>query len=230
MKHTSATIFCRERPRRWRLKEDRGSLFFTPTSTVPWWSLLWVFYRICFLFRDFVFSVWSQTLVFFSLFVARMFSLHGFYSFIQTLQMNYQDKEWIAKRQLTSKPDELSVITFESSHGYDKSSMVGFIVSDSWKWRCKLVTNKTTTAIQCCDDICFFCTGSWDALQQCKRLPGDVSVLSVLDGEQNRKTTGIQGEESFLRREYRTMWMRLFFSLQTEIHFLYHLLFQAGTR
>ena len=42
-------------------------------------------------------------------------------------QMNYHNKEWVAKRQLTSKPDELSIVTFETTNGDGKTSMVIFM-------------------------------------------------------------------------------------------------------
>ena len=42
--------------------------------------------------------------------------------------MNYHNKEWVAKRQLTSKPDELSIVTFETTNGDGKTSMVIFLL------------------------------------------------------------------------------------------------------
>ena len=42
-------------------------------------------------------------------------------------QMNYHNKEWVAKRQLSSKPDELSIVTFETTNGDGKTSMVIFV-------------------------------------------------------------------------------------------------------
>ena len=44
--------------------------------------------------------------------------------------MNYQNKEWVAKRQLSSKPDELSIVTFESTDGEGgKTSMVNMNIA-----------------------------------------------------------------------------------------------------
>ena len=42
--------------------------------------------------------------------------------------MNYQNKEWVAKRPLSSKPDELSIVTFETTNGEGKTSMVNYML------------------------------------------------------------------------------------------------------
>ena len=47
-----------------------------------------------------------------------------------------------------------------------------------------------------CEYWSAFIAGSWHALQQCKGLPGNVTILPLLDGEQNWKATCVQGKYS----------------------------------